>query len=116
MLRPDLNLTLYFIRETPLFGISRLFAAFSRNFLLRVRRLRRSSSVLFGLERRLCFADKQFCSASGSTGIIASRRLRIPLVASAPLAVWDAWLKCAISTGFAQGIPPKALQNLRLLY
>jgi hypothetical protein len=89
MLRPDLNLTLYFIRETPLFGISRLFAAFSRNFLLRVRRLRRSSSVLFGLERRLCFADKQFCSASGSTGIIASRRLRIPLVASAPLAVWD---------------------------
>ena len=89
---------------------------FARNFLLRVRRLRRSSSVLFGLERRLCFADKQFCSASSSTGIIASRRLRIPLVASAPLAVWDAWLKCAISTGFAQGIPPKALQNLRLLY
>jgi hypothetical protein len=26
------------------------------------------------------------------------------------------WLKCAISTGFAQCIPPKALQNLRLLY
>ena len=57
MLRPVLNLTLYFIRETPLFGISRLFAAFSRNFLLRVRRLRRSSSVLFCLERRLCYAE-----------------------------------------------------------
>jgi hypothetical protein len=115
MLRPDLNLTLYFIRETPLFGISRLFAAFSRNFIT-CAAFKTSSSVLFDLERRLCFADKQFCSASGSTWIIASRRLRIPLVASAPLAVWDAWLKCAISTGFAQGIPPKALQNLRLLY
>ena len=80
---------------------------FSRNFSLRLRRLRRSSSTLLGLERRRCFADKQFWSAIVGTGILTSRRLHIPLVASVPLAVWKCWLKWGISTGFAQGYPQK---------